>query len=59
MYKIANEEHAPVTLLRPDLPANVDAIINKALAKDIDKRYQRGMEMAADVRACTAVLAGA
>jgi len=58
MYKIANEEHAPVTLLRPDLPENVDAIINKALAKDIDKRYQRGMEMAADIRACTARLAG-
>lgn len=58
MYKIANEEHAPLTLLRPDLPNCVDAIINRALAKDIDKRYQRGMDMAADIRACAARFAG-
>ena len=57
MYKIANEEHAPVTLLRPDLPECVDAIINRALEKDIEKRYQRGTEMAADIRACVARLA--
>ncbi|HEX7047067.1 MAG TPA: serine/threonine-protein kinase [Gammaproteobacteria bacterium] len=57
MYKIANEEQAPVTLLRPDLPERVDAVINKALEKDIGKRYQRGSEMAADVRSCVAVLA--
>lgn len=59
MYKISNEEHAPITLLRPDLPQSVDAIINKALAKNMNERYQRGTEMAADIRACTAALAGA
>lgn len=59
MYKISNEDHAPITLLRPDLPESVDAIINKALAKNANERYQRGTEMAADIRACTAALAGA
>ncbi|MCG8432637.1 MAG: serine/threonine-protein kinase [Gammaproteobacteria bacterium] len=52
MYKIANEEHGAVTVLRPDLPACIDAIINKALEKDVAKRYQVGAEFAKDVRAC-------
>ena len=58
MYKIANEEHAPATLLRPDLPECVDAVINKALQKNIDVRYQRGAEMAAEIRNCATRLAG-
>lgn len=54
MFKIANEPHAPVAQLRPELPACVDAIIDRALQKDPDKRYQRGAQFAADVRACAA-----
>lgn len=58
MYKITNEEHAPATLVQPSLPECVDAIINKALEKDVEKRYQTGSELAADIRACAGQLAG-
>ena len=52
MYKIANDPHAAITVLRPDLPACLDNIINKVLQKDADARYQSGTEFAADIRAC-------
>ncbi|MCH8105940.1 MAG: CHASE2 domain-containing protein [Proteobacteria bacterium] len=42
MYKIANEKHPDVRLFKKDLPLNVNKLINKALQKDIDKRYQSG-----------------
>jgi len=56
MFKIANEAHAPVTLLRGELPEDVNKIIEKALQKDPEQRYQRGAEFAKDVRACAALL---
>lgn len=59
MYKIANEAHAPASLIRPDLPECVDIIVDRALEKDIDKRYQSGSQMATDIRACASRLAGA
>lgn len=52
MYKIANEEHQSASTIRAELPPCVDAIINKALAKDADQRYATGQEMAKDIRAC-------
>ncbi|MDX1443951.1 MAG: serine/threonine-protein kinase [Gammaproteobacteria bacterium] len=57
MYKIANEDHAPLTLVRPELPSCVDDIINKAMDKDADKRFQTGKEMAAAIRECEKHLA--
>jgi serine/threonine-protein kinase len=51
MYRIANEPHAPVLSLRADLPLGCNDIVNKALQKDPDKRYQSGAAMAADIRA--------
>jgi serine/threonine-protein kinase len=56
MFKIANEAHAPVTLLRGELPDDVNKIIEKALQKDPEQRYQRGAEFAKDVRACAALI---
>src|SRR5690606_18242602 len=52
MFKIANEAHAPVSLIRPELPACADAIINKSLDKNMDTRYARGADLAHDIRAC-------
>lgn len=51
MYRIANEPHPPVLSLRADLPLGCNDIINKALQKDPEKRYQRGAEMATEIRA--------
>lgn len=55
MYKIANEEHTEVNELRPELAKQrpcISAIINKALQKDPDQRYQTGAEMARDIQRC-------
>jgi serine/threonine-protein kinase len=54
MYRIANEPHAAPTSLRADLPACADLVLDKALQKDAEMRYQRGSEMARDLRACLA-----
>ncbi len=45
-YKITNEKHKPIRDIRPDLPASATRIINKALQKDVNKRFQSGKEMA-------------
>ncbi|OGW64636.1 MAG: hypothetical protein A3H49_03330 [Nitrospirae bacterium RIFCSPLOWO2_02_FULL_62_14] len=51
MYVIANQPHPSPFDLRPDLPKPVGAVIDRALQKDATKRYQRGLEMAQDIRA--------
>ncbi|HUR41313.1 MAG TPA: serine/threonine-protein kinase [Verrucomicrobiae bacterium] len=51
MFKIANEPHPQATTVRPDLPAGLNAVIDRALEKDLAKRYARGSELAADLRA--------
>jgi serine/threonine-protein kinase len=52
MYKITNGEPRDILKIRPALPICVKAIINKALQKDPDKRYQTGAEFAAALRRC-------
>ncbi len=48
-YKVANREPMAPTLLDPNLPPNLDAVIARAMAKNPEDRYQRGMEMALDL----------
>ncbi len=52
MYKIANDSHPDVLVLRPDAAACVKAILDKALAKAPAARYQRAAAMARDLRRC-------
>jgi len=52
MFKIANEAHADILAYNPKLPPCVAEIIDKALAKDPEKRYQTGEEFAQALRAC-------
>jgi serine/threonine-protein kinase len=59
MYKIANEPHPDVRTHNPRLPACVAAIVNKALAKDPEARYQDGEQMAKALRLCLQSLAPA
>lgn len=57
MFKIANEAHASALVVRPDLPPGLAAIIDKALAKNYEQRYQRGNEMARELRELMRTLA--
>ena len=52
MYTIANQPHQDILTLRPELPPCLSTIINRLLEKDVDKRYQRGHEVAVDLRSC-------
>jgi serine/threonine-protein kinase len=56
MFRIANEPHADILGVNPDMPPCVIAIINKALAKKVEERYQSGGEMAEAIRQCAATL---
>jgi serine/threonine protein kinase len=51
MFAIANNPHPPIREYNPALPPYVDALIDKALAKDYEKRYQTGAEFAEAIRA--------
>ena len=50
MFVIANEPHQSVTELRPDLPEHLNAVVDRALAKDPRARFQSGAEMASAMR---------
>ena len=54
MFKIANEPHVDILTRDPALPACLVDIINKALAKQPEDRYQTGDEFAQAIRACMA-----
>jgi hypothetical protein len=58
MHRIAAEPHEPVTRIDPQIPPAFDLILDRALAKSPDKRYQRAGDMANDLRNYKA-LAGA
>ena len=52
MQKISAEPHPPLRVVRPDLPASLAAILDRALDKDPDARYRSGAEMAQALRDC-------
>ena len=52
MYKIANEKHPDIRMFRPDLPACTSTIMNKALHKELEKRFQSGERMASALDRC-------
>ena len=54
MFKIANEPHVDILTYNPALPPCLVEIINKALAKQPESRYQTGDEFAQALRACMA-----
>ncbi|MCM2326384.1 MAG: serine/threonine protein kinase [Lysobacter sp.] len=50
MFAIASNPHPRIREINPDLPPWIDAIIDKALAKDFNQRYQTGQEFAEAIR---------
>jgi len=50
VYSILNEEPEPMTGLRTGVPVELGSIVNKAMAKNPDERYQHVEEMLGDLR---------
>lgn len=51
MLKHAEEPPAPLTAFRTDLPAGIEPVVLKALAKDPETRYQTAHEFSDDLQA--------
>jgi serine/threonine-protein kinase len=49
MSKILNEPHPRLESIRPGLPASLELIVDRAMAKSLDERYPTAEEMAADL----------
>jgi len=49
-FKVVNRDPVPVTSFDAELPAELDEIIGKAMAKDPAERFQTGAEMAESIR---------
>jgi eukaryotic-like serine/threonine-protein kinase len=52
MQQIAEAPHPPLRAYRPDLPACVESVIDRALAKNPDARFDSGAQMAAALDDC-------
>jgi serine/threonine protein kinase/tetratricopeptide (TPR) repeat protein len=50
MYAIMNEQPEPLTALRSGVPAELERMVNKALAKNPQHRYQHMDELLADLQ---------
>jgi serine/threonine-protein kinase len=57
MQQIAEAPHPPLRAFRPDLPACVASVIDRALAKNPEARYDSGAQMAAALDDCRARIA--
>ena len=57
MHEIVAASPPPPSASVPELPAMLDLIVARALAKDPASRYQSAAELAKDLRACLAELA--
>jgi eukaryotic-like serine/threonine-protein kinase len=52
MQQIAEAPHPPLRAFRPDLPECVEKVIDRALAKNPEERYDSGAQMAAALDDC-------
>lgn len=50
VYSIINDRPAPLRSLRPDIPADLEFIVERAIAKNPDNRYQSAEEMGQDLK---------
>ncbi len=49
-FKVGHHEPVPATAFNLDLPSGLNEIVDRAMAKDPEERYQRGLEMARDLQ---------
>jgi serine/threonine protein kinase len=50
IYSVINERHEPLNQIVPPIPPQLERIVDKALAKDRDKRYQNMDELLSDLK---------
>jgi serine/threonine protein kinase/CRP-like cAMP-binding protein len=50
IHKVLNANISPAATRRPGVPAALEAIVGRALERDVKKRYQSAAEMADDLR---------
>jgi serine/threonine protein kinase/tetratricopeptide (TPR) repeat protein len=50
-YSILNEDPAPLSAVKPKISPELERITAKALAKDLNERYQSAAELVADLKA--------
>ena len=50
MYSIVNEPPASLTNLRPEIPTELDRIVQRSLEKDPEDRYQHADDMVSELR---------
>ncbi len=48
-FKVVNNNPLPLTTINPALPAEIDTIVSRAIAKELDERYQSGSDLANDL----------
>jgi len=58
MYQILNATPSAPSVRDPELPQIVDLIVAKALAKNVEERYQSARDLATDLRDCKEMLQG-
>ncbi len=58
MYQTLNAIPQPPKSLNPAVPEMLNFIVAKALAKDVDNRYQNARDLANDLRACRGTMPG-
>jgi len=59
MQQIAEAPHPPLRAFRPDLPACVESIVDRALTKNPEARFESGGQMAAALDECRASMPSA
>ncbi len=54
IYAILNDKPTPLSLIRSDIPNYIKKVVEKALAKKLDERYQNMQELIQDVKSSLA-----
>jgi len=57
LFSIAHHPHPAIQTLRPNLPARVQEIVDRALQKELPHRYRRAEDFANELRICLRSLA--
>jgi len=57
LFAIAHQPHPPLSERRKDLPPVFQEVLDRALQKELPRRYRRAEEFARDLRACIRSLA--